>query len=250
MKSTRSRFIWVAILVFLFATGMATFLNYYKYKSTFAQIVKSRLLVIGYGIENSVQTSLGLGMGFSELGALPDLMEREKAADKLITGIDVFDSAGKMLYSTDPARVGKAAPERWVANATGIGAKGKEWQAEDEREFVAGISLKNNFDLTVGYLALRYTRDHVDANVEKMGWRLLLIGAVTFACASAFAALILMLILRRYERDMQAIGERIAGGGEAQAVPEAFRPPVEELRDAIAGADASIAGVRRKLQGA
>lgn len=247
MKSTRSRFIWVAILVFLFATGMATFLNYYKYKSTFGQIVKSRLLVIGYGIENSVQTSLGLGMGFSELGALPDLMQREKAADKLITGIDVFDAAGKTLYSTDQDRVGKPAPERWVARATG---KGDEWQAEDEREFVAGISLKNNFDLTVGYLALRYTRDHVDANVAKMGWRLLLIGAITFACASAFAALILGLILRRYERDMQAIGDRIAGNGRAEDVPEAFRPPVEELREAIAGADASIAGVRRKLQGA
>jgi len=246
MQSTRSRFIGVAILVCLFATGMATFLNYYKFKSTFAQIVKSRLLVIGYGIENSVQTSLGLGMSFSELGALPDLMEREKAADKLITGIDVFDAAGKTLYSTEAARVGKPAPARWVSSATNI--KGREWQGEDADEFVAGIALKNNFDLTVGYLALRYTRDHVEANVAKMGWKLLMIGVITFLCASALAALVLIMVLRRYERDMQAIEDRIAGKGKAEHIPDAFRPSVEELREAIHGADASLASVRSKLQ--
>lgn len=248
MKSTRSRFIGVAIIICLFATGMATFLNYYKYKSTFAQIVKSRLLVIGYGIENSVQTSLGLGLSFSELGALPGLMERERAADKLITGIDVFDAAGKTLYSTDPSRVNRPAPPRWLQAWTGAGPKSKEWQAENASEFVAGISLKNNFDLTVGYLALRYTRDHVDGNVAKMGWRLLLIGVITFVCASALASLVLILVLRRYERDMQAIEDRIAGKGQAEAVPPAFRPSVEELREAIADADASLDGVRTKLQ--
>lgn len=248
MKSTRSRFIGVAILVCLFATGMATFLNYYKYKSTFAQIVKSRMLVIGYGIENSVRTSLGLGMAFAELGALPGLIEREKAADRLITGIDVFDARGKTLYSTEPARVGKPAPAEWVEAAIGIGEKGKEWQATDPGEFVAGISLKNNFDLTVGYLALRYTRDHVDSSVAKMGWHLLLIGVLTFVGASGLAALILITILRRYERDMQAIDDRISGR-DAATLPPAFAPSVEELRAAISGAEASLAGVRSRLKG-
>lgn len=245
MKSTRTRFIGVAVIVCLFATGMATFLNYYKYKSTFAQIVKSRLLVIGYGIENSVQSSLGLGMSFAELGMLPSLMEREKAADRLITGIDVFSSGGQVLYSTEPGRVGKPVPEQWLAAATG--AKGKEWQGEEHRELVAGISLKNNFDLTVGYLALRYTRDHIESGVAKMGWHLLLIGALTFACAILLVAPILIAILRRYERDMQAIGDRIAGNNNAGAVPPAFAPAVEELREAITGAQASLAQVRAGL---
>lgn len=247
MKSTRSRFIGVAVLVCLFATGMATFLNYYKYKSTFAQIVKSRLLVIGYGIENSVQTSLGLGMAFAELGTLPSLMEREKAADPLLTGIDVFDAAGKVLYSTDAARVGRPAPPAWIAAAGGIGAKGKEWQAQDTRELVAGIALKNSFNLTVGYLALRYTRDHIDRSVAKMGWQLLLIGVLAFACASAVAALILIAILRRYERDMRAIEDRILGR-DGGALPEAFAPSVDELREAVSGAEASLAGARARLQ--
>jgi len=247
MKSTRTRFIGVAVLVCLFATGMATFLNYFKYKSTFGQIVQSRLLVIGYGIENSVQSSLGLGMSFTELGMLPSLMEREKAADRLITGIDVFSTSGSVLYSTEPSRVGQPVPEHWLAAATRT--KGREWHSAAERELVAGISLKNNFDLTVGYLALRYTREHVERGVARMGVRLLAIGGITFLCASLLAALILVAILRRYERDMQAIGERIAGRGDAAAVPTAFAPAVEELREAIGGAESSLARVRAGLQG-
>jgi len=67
MGRIRVRFIMVALVVGVFAIGMAAFLNYFKYKSTFAGVVRERVLVVGRGIENSVQTSLSLGMQFSEL---------------------------------------------------------------------------------------------------------------------------------------------------------------------------------------
>jgi len=247
MQSTRSRFIGVALLVCLFATGMATFLNYYKYKSTLGQLVQTRLLVIGYGIENSVQSSLGLGLAFDDLTTLPSLMAREKQSDRLISGIDVFETGGKVLYSTDPARVGKPVAPSWLGATSN--AKGRDWSTAEPTELVAGIALKNNFDLTVGYLAMRYTRDYVDQNVGAMAKHLLLIGAVAFAFSLSIAALILSYLLRRYERDMRAIEERIAGSGDGAAVPEAFAPAVEELRDAIAEADAGLARVRASIAG-
>jgi len=67
MGTIRVRFILVALVVSFFAVGMSAFLNYFKYKSTIGNIVKSRVLVVGRGIENSVQASLQLGMQFSEL---------------------------------------------------------------------------------------------------------------------------------------------------------------------------------------
>ena len=72
MGSTRVRFVLVALVVSFFAVGMAAFLNYFKYRSTVAHIAQARVLVVGRGIENSVQASLGLGMQFAELGTLPD----------------------------------------------------------------------------------------------------------------------------------------------------------------------------------
>jgi hypothetical protein len=246
MNSTRSRFIAVALMVCLFATGMATFLNYYKYKSTLGQIVATRMLVIGLGIENSIQSSLALGLSFGELSTLPALMERERSADKLITGIDVFDAGGKVLYSTDAPRVGTIVPAAWAAAAAAPN-KQNEWQVEEKDQLIAGIVLKNNFDLTVGYLGMRYAGDYVERNVAELGMHLLGIGAAVFACAAAIISLLLTVFLHGYERDMRAIEARIDGTGDAAAVPPAFAPAVEELRETIQDAEASLARVRAGL---
>jgi hypothetical protein len=245
VKNTRMRFIVVAVMVCFFAVAMATFLNYYKYKSTFGKIVQSRLLVIGYGIDNSVQSSLGLGLSFSELGMLSSLLEREKASDPLLTGIDIFASDGKLLYSTDASRVGSPVSAQWLDAVTHV--EGREWKSTTEHELVTGISLKNNFDLTVGYLALRYTRDYVETEVARMGLELLLIGAIAFLAACLVVAPALVLVLRRYEADMRAIAERIGGSGDAARVPPAFSPAVEGLRGAVEEAESGLARVRDGL---
>ena len=112
MGTIRVRFIIVALVVSFFAVGMAAFLNYFKYKSTISGIVKSRVLVIGRNIENSVQASLSVGMQFMELGTMNQLLAREKASDRLIRGIDVFDHTGQVIYSTDRQRVGEKVPPR------------------------------------------------------------------------------------------------------------------------------------------
>ncbi len=249
MKSTRSRFIAVAVVVCLFATGMATFLNYYKYKGTLGKIVATRMLVIGLGIENTIQSSLALGLSFGELSTLPALLERERTADRLIAGIDVFDAAGKILYSSDAARVGARVPESW-STAAAAPDKDNEWHVEGKEHLIAGIALKNNFDLTVGFLCLRYSREYVDTNVDAMGLRLLAIGAAVFACAVVLVSLLLTMFLRGYERDMRAIDARIGGNGEAAGVPDAFAPAVEELREAIHDAEASLAQARAGLKAA
>src|SRR5258708_3989350 len=70
MGTIRVRFITVALVVSFFAVGMAAFLNYFKYKSTISGIVKSRVLVIGRKIENSVQASLSVGRQFMEIGTM------------------------------------------------------------------------------------------------------------------------------------------------------------------------------------
>jgi hypothetical protein len=247
MKSTRSRFVAVAAVVCLFATGMATFLNYYKYKSTLGEIVATRMLVIGLSIENSIQSSLALGLNFNELATLPALMERERLADKLIAGIDVFDAQGKVLYSTDAPRVGSKVPAAW-ASAAAAPNKDNEWQVAEPDQLVAGIALQNNFNLTVGYLAMRYAREYVDSNVREMGMHLLAVGAAVFAAAVALVSLLLTAFLRRYERDMRAIEARLAGSGEAAAVPAAFAPALEELREAMGDAEAGLAQVRAGLK--
>ena len=252
MGTIRVRFILVALVVSFFAVGMAAFLNYFKYKSTIGNIVKSRVLVVGRGIENSVQASLQLGMQFSELSQLPQLMQREKGTDRLVRGIDVFDYSGQVIYSTDRARVGQKVPATWTQAAER--SKTTEWTADESDEFVAGISVKNAFDLTVGFLALRYGRDEVERAAATAGREIMLSALASFVALAIVAPLALIVVIRRFERDLRTL-EAAASHLEDRAQPppaagSAFDTAINHLRASLRDANTSLDELRAKLDAA
>src|SRR3954467_4216756 len=252
MGTIRFRFIMVALVVSFFAVGMAAFLNYFKYRSTIGNIVKSRVLVVGRGIENSVQASLQLGMQFAELQQLPQLMAREKSSDRLVRAIDVFDTSGQILYSTDVARVGQKVPNAWVAAAQRV--KGTEWSSDETEDLVAGISLKNAFDLTVGYLALRYSREEVERAATIAGREIMLSALVSFVALAIVAPLALIVVIRRFERDLRTL-EAAASHLEDRNQPppaagSAFDSSINHLRASLRGANKSLDELRAKLDAA
>lgn len=244
MKSTRARFVIVALLVCTFAIGMATFLNYFKYKATVGETVKSRVLVVANPIESSVQASLALGLNFAELGILNGLLERQKGSDSLITGIDVYDPAGKILYSTDPARIGQMAPAEWTEAARLMGKK-DEWAVEEPSQLVTGTALKNNFDLTVGFLAVRYSRAYVDAATGRVAEKLLLTALPVLLAVGLLAPLALMLIMRRFDRDMRGVhaaleSDVLLGGPFTDAVSD-LKKNLQEAQQGLDAAQAELA---------
>jgi hypothetical protein len=248
MGRIRVRFIMVALVVGVFAIGMAAFLNYFKYKSTFGGVVRERVLVIGRGIENSVQTSLSLGMGFNDLSALPTQIDRERAADRIIRGIDLFDHTGQLLYSTDRARVGQNVPSEWMRVADR--SKTNEWSLEEPGRYVAGISIKNNFNLTVGYLVLRYDRDSVDRATAQAGREILISALLSFLALAVVAPLALIAVIRRFERDLLALENatiRIDEEGAAPAAKSPFDAAIASLRVSLTFASSALEEVRDKL---
>jgi len=252
MGTIRVRFIIVALVVSFFAVGMAAFLNYFKYKSTISQIVRSRVLVIGRNIENSVQASLSVGMQFMEIGTMNALLERERAADRLIQGIDVFDHTGQVIYSTERARVGEKVPNAWTDAAAR--SKTTEWGTEGADEYVAGISLKNNFDLTVGYLALRYSSEEVERAAKAAGRDILLASIFSFLGIALVAPLALIVVIRRFERDLRALeaaASRLEDRGEApMPAGSAFDTAIGSLRSSLRDANGALDDLRARLDAA
>ena len=252
MGTIRVRFILVALVVSFFAVGMSAFLNYFKYKSTISGIVKSRVLLVGRGIENTVQASLQVGMQFTEIGTLPEMLRREQLSDPLLRGIDVFDAQGQVIYSSDRARVGQKVPEAWIREAER--SKNTEWSAEAVEDYIAGISLKNAFNLTVGFLALRYSRDEVDRAAAKAGGEILAAALTAFAGVAVFAPLALIVVIRRFERDLRSL-EAAAGHLEDKAVAQApagsaFDAAIGSLSSSHEEANKSLDQVRAKLDAA
>lgn len=243
MKSTRARFVIVALLVCTFAIGMATFLNYFKYKATVGETVKSRVLVVTNPIETSVQASLALGLNFAELGILNDLLTRQKGSDSLITGIDVYDPTGKILYSTDASRIGKTAAPAWLEAARLMGKK-EEWGVEESSQLVTGTALKNNFDLVVGYLAVRYSREYVDAATGRVAGKLLMIALPVLAAVGLLAPLALMLIMRRFDRDMREIHAALESD---TTIHGPFADAVTDMKRNLREADSGLAAAQAEL---
>ena len=252
MGTIRVRFILVALVVSFFAVGMSAFLNYFKYKSTISNIVKSRVILIGRGIEDSIQASLQVGIAFNEMATLPEVLRREQLSDPLLRGIDVFDYQGTIIYSSERARVGQKVPDSWIRAAET--SKTTEWASEATQDYIAGISVKNAFDLTVGFLAMRYARDEVDRASAKAGAEILAASLTAFAGVAVLAPLALIVVIRRFERDLRSL-EAAAGHLEDKASAQpvggsAFDAAIGSLRTSLDDANKSLDQLRAKLDAA
>jgi hypothetical protein len=188
-------------------------------------------------------------MQFMELGTMNALLSREKASDRLIRGIDVFDHTGQIIYSTDRARVGERVPSEWTEAAAR--SKSTEWGQEGPDEFVAGISLKNNFDLTVGYLALRYGAEEVDRAAKVAGREILFAAIISFIGIALVAPLALVVVIRRFERDLRALEAAASHLEDRSETPmptgSAFDGAIGNLRTSLRDANVALDDLRAKL---
>jgi hypothetical protein len=248
MESTKRRMVLVAVLVCGFAVGMAGLLNYFKYRSTAAHLVQERLVVTGQVIENSIQSSLALGLQFSDIGTLPGTLDRERATDDLIQGIDIFDTDGQVLYSTDKLRAARPAPQAWTAAIKRVGEA--NWFVSDGSESAAGISIQNNFGLTIGYLALRYSDERLNNTVHAVGRELALSAFVVFALASLLASLALLAVMGRLDDDVRTLEAALRAvdtprGASAPRGP--FKAAMQGFLDTVRAAEAQITELRGQL---
>jgi len=233
-----------------FAVGMAGLLNYFKYRAAADRVLTDRLVVTGRLVENSIQSSLALGLQFAEISTLPGMLERERATDDLILGIDIFDTEGQMLYSTDRLRASRPVPTSWIAAANAAG-KG-DWRAEEGHEAAAGIALSNNFDLKIGYLALRYSIDRVREADHAVAAELAIDALVIFIGAATLSSLALIGVMHGLGRNLQAV-EQGLGQGEAARVTARtlkgpFGPALRRFIDTTRRAEAQIAELRAGLE--
>lgn len=246
MDSMQRRMIGVAVSVCAFAVGMAGLLNYFKYAATAERIVEQRLGFTGRSIENSILTSLSLGLQFADLSTLPAMLERERAADELILGIDVFDSEGRTLYSTDAARRNQAAPQAWLAAAHRVGHR--DWVARSSEGSVVGLSLQNDIGLTIGHVALRYDGDRVRRSAHGVAPALAMVSAGVFAVAAVAASLAMLMLVRRIERDVagvEAAAHRREAGTDPAGGP--FTQAARRYGATVSAAEAALVDVRAAL---
>ena len=259
MKSTRARFIVVALLVSFFAIAMATLLNYFKYRSTVAEVVKTRVLYVADGIEDNVSAALALGLPFAEMPTMQALIQRERTTDSLIAGIELFDPLGNIVYATDKTRIGKQVATDWLSEATQQRrdrSRPASWTTTEGDERVIAVVLRNNFDLKVGYLTMRYPQRYVDDASKSMGMELIKIAGVVFLICALLCVAVLNLIIRRFEKDMDSLAETLQEAGApivmdgAAELPDGIGESLDEYNTQVQAAQNQINVARKHLRAA
>ena len=249
MTTTKPQMILVAVLVCMFAVGMAGLLNYFKYRSNAERILRERLVVTGNAIETNIQSSLALGLNFSDIGTLQGTMDRERATDDLILSIEVFDIDGKPLYSTDRLRAMRSVPAAWLAAAQT--ARGSDWFVKDGSESAAGTAIQNNFGLPIGFVALRYSEDKVNASHYAVARELALSTVGVFVAAAVLASMALLAVMRKLARDLDTVEAALRTADPqrpSSAVREGpFGNALRQFFERVRAAEAEIGLLRRDL---
>lgn len=250
METNHRRMIEIAVLVTGFAVGMAGLLNYFKYRAVADRIVTERLTFTGKQIEHSIQSSLALGLQFSELGTLPATLQRLRATDDLILGIDIFDSEGRPLYSTDQLRAKQPVPPRWLEQSQRAGTD--VWVVRADRDAAVGMAIQNQFSLTLGHVAMRYSQDQVEETARGVGRRLALATLGVFVVAAGLASLLMLTVMNRLGRDARRLEEALRSGDPARAAAAGHGGPfalaLKRFVDTVRSAETEIIELRGQLQ--
>jgi hypothetical protein len=166
------RLLALAALVAAFGLGTACALSVLKFRSAAEAAAHTRMGVPVEAVREALQAALGLGLPLASASAVPELLAREKATDPAVREIVVFDTEGRVQFSTQPGRVGQAAPRPWQQATQRSSPSGWKWRDPDAAQAVAGAPLSNAFDLVQGQVAVSYALDDEAAAVRALAHRL------------------------------------------------------------------------------
>ncbi len=172
--------IFFALLLFLSLIFILVLqLNRSLVDKTYDRLAETRFLFVSQSLKTALELNIGLGFPLAELRVTQDLIEREKADDDQILAIEVLDETGRSLFSTDRGTVGEEAPATWSMALQMAG--GQRWTVVERDAIVIGVPIVNDFERTVGYVALQYAKTYFDQRLAEFSESLTLWGLGIFA---------------------------------------------------------------------
>lgn len=181
-------------------------------------------------VRAALEGGLHLGLLLPGLPGAQALIDRRRAEERDILSIDVFDDAGRILFSTDSGGVAALVPEAWRDPC--LAARQNPWQGEDDIGALQCVALVNAFDKTVGGVVMRYraaTRtDLLSALLQR--WHA---GAALWLALLAVGGGLGWLAYRRVERKLEAARGVLDGESATAVSPTVADVPGRDVRLAL-----------------
>lgn len=198
------------VLTVILAVGVAvtTLLSVYKFENALATLQNSRMTFIVSDARNQIQTRMDLGLSLADLEGMDALLQRYVAKDPRILSIEVFNTQGTVLFTTDSSQIGDLVTEDWVLSWEASVNEGI-WQWLDRDASVVGVPLRNNLGQDVGSLALRSSREFLDASVASETRRMLIIGLLVVVAVAPLCTVGATYLLRGPIRDLRDMADSL-----------------------------------------
>lgn len=185
--------------------GITGILSVQAFNRTLAEFLSTRFEFVVTNLRQRIETKMDLGLALANIENIPEMMGGYLQDDPQIFTIEVFDTTGTVLYSTDTSFEGDLVVEQWLQAWQATSEDGI-WNLFERDAGVVGAVLRDNFNQEVGSLALRYSRDFLDNTVSAHGKRLLVFAASSIVAIALIALFGALLILRRPMRDLADLG--------------------------------------------
>jgi hypothetical protein len=206
-RAVYGRLFLLAVLVASFTIGMTLLLITFKLENTQRDLRHGRFELIARDLDSVLEKNLLLGINLDEMTTLMPVLERRRQVDSAILSIDVSDTAGKLLYSTDVSRLGAGAAATFAPTwQTAIRQQRVLqstipliWRVRGEIENVAGTSIENSFGVTQGYIAVRYAGDDVTQSGAALRASLRPVAWMAFAATAVAVFLTMAFLTRRFD---------------------------------------------------
>lgn len=199
----RTALVLVPILVV--GITITSALSLHKFSQTFSTLINSRFEFITDEIRNLVQTQLDFGL-FLENLEIAQALEEYQISDDQILSIEVFDSRGVVLHSSDSSSISDLVPDNWI-NRWRMNAANSSWTLQERNAGIVGVPIKNNLGQDIGAVVLRYSRNLLDQNVWNQARHLITANSIATLITILVAFFSAMLILSRLCKEYRSMGK-------------------------------------------
>lgn len=159
-----------------------------KFDNLMSNVVSSKLDVISSSIETSIMKAERLGIPLKSANNVLDTMQKAKSRDDNVTEIEVIDSQGKVVFSTNKNTKGFVDLD--VARRA-LKSTEKNWNLSTDEYLFSGVQIFDSFGNLSGSIVITYDKSSFYGVYLQVRLHLL---EMTIAVFLFFAAIVLLII--------------------------------------------------------
>ncbi|MFG1345752.1 hypothetical protein V5F59_12725 [Xanthobacter autotrophicus DSM 431] len=194
-----SRLILVAALSVIAAVVAVAVIAFNASDRVGAEIERARVSNLLGTLRGSTEANLSIGLQLDQVSLLQPRIEREKAGDPSILAIDVFNAAGRAIFSTDRSVIGEEVSPGWVRRLN----TDEVWTTVERGDTVFGIRFENDLGVAGG-ISITVSDEARSARADRLGLdlatRTASLSVVAALLAAAAAGIFVYVLTRPFDR--------------------------------------------------